>query len=320
MDVPADAAHPDIGQLLGDDAQRAARLVALDLQARVRAAHARLADPDDAHALHDFRVAVRRLRSWLDMDVVLPGKLAPARALKRLRRVSKSTNVSRDHEVLAKWLGGRREALDDGERMAADWLLPWMQARGPAAGSGIGDARHYEGAMDLLDDRLPWYRTLQHVERGPQEAPFAASLAALLRLDVAELRRRVAAAGDEGDVRAIHRVRIAAKRLRYHLEPLAGAVPGVDACLAQLKKLQDLLGDFTDGVVWTEVVHAARGDAPDATIRHGLDRIAARIAKRGAGRLKDIRGHWLGGEPALFAALAAVEGWLDAHRSRTEDA
>jgi CHAD domain-containing protein len=319
MDAPADKGLPDIGQLLGDDAQRAARLVAIDLQARIRAAHARLDDPGDASALHDFRVAVRRLRSWLDIDVVLPGRMAPERALKRLRKVSTATNASRDHEVFAKWLRGRLASLTGDERAAADWLLAILAEPAARPDTGIRGKveRAYARSMELLDDSLPWYRSLHHVERGQQMVPFATSLAALLRLDVAELRRRVTAVADEDDGKAIHRARIAGKRLRYHLEPVAAAVPGVPECLHRLRTLQDLLGDFTDGLVWIDIVREARKEAHDAAVRKGLDRIVARIGKRGARRFRDIRRHWLTGEPTLYAGLAAVEAWLDARAPAT---
>ena len=312
MDAPADESPPDIGQLLGDDAQRAARLVAIQLQAQVRAAHARLADGGDARALHDFRVAVRRLRSWLDVEAVLPAKLVPRRARKELRKVARATNASRDRDVLAKWLAGRRGAMDSGAREAADWLLARIAGAAPDGGPGGRKdmERHYGRAMRLLDDHLPWYRPLRHVRHRHREAPFAASLAGLLRLDVARLRRRMAAVEDEADERAIHRLRVAGKRLRYHLEPLDGAVPGVDACLARLRTLQTLLGDFTDGVVWLDIVQAARAAAPDARIRHGLDRIAARIRKRGARRFRAVRTQWLIAEPPLFATVAALEDRL----------
>lgn len=324
MDAPADKGLPDIGPLLGDDAQRAARLVAIELQARIRAAHARLDDSDDRSALHDFRVAVRRLRSWLDMDMdmVLPRRMVPERALKRLRKISKATNASRDQDVFAKWLRGRLGSLSGDERAAADWLLADLGTPAPRSDAGIRGKveREYARSMELLDDSLPWYRSLHHVERGQQVVSFAASLAALLRLDVAGLRRRVTAVAGEDDGKAIHRARIAGKRLRYHLEPVAAAVPGVPECLQRLRTLQDLLGDFTDGLVWIDIVRAARKEAHDGAVRQGLDRIVARIGKRGARRFRDIRKHWLTGEPALFAGLAAVEAWLDARAPATGEA
>src|SRR5262249_11008069 len=44
---------------------RGARVKAIELLDRVRAERVRLDTPDDEEAVHDFRVALRRLRSWL---------------------------------------------------------------------------------------------------------------------------------------------------------------------------------------------------------------------------------------------------------------
>jgi CHAD domain-containing protein len=51
--------------LLDLPAEEAARLIALSLLDRAAAAAARMADPSDPHALHDFRVATRRLVACL---------------------------------------------------------------------------------------------------------------------------------------------------------------------------------------------------------------------------------------------------------------
>ena len=59
------------GELLDGPAAAGARVLALGRLADAEEAAARLADPADAEALHDFRVAVRRLRSTLRL-------LAPA--------------------------------------------------------------------------------------------------------------------------------------------------------------------------------------------------------------------------------------------------
>ena len=52
-------------ELLDQPAERAARIVALGLLDKAAAARQRLDDPSDNDAIHDFRVAVRRLRSWV---------------------------------------------------------------------------------------------------------------------------------------------------------------------------------------------------------------------------------------------------------------
>lgn len=311
---PVTTPPPLPDDLLDDDAQRAARLVALELQRRVRAARERLAVPDDASALHDFRVAVRRLRSWLDVDRALPGKLAPRRGHTWLRRLAQATNASRDDEVFAEWLTAERASLATQHRAAADWMLSRIGRMRRLAEKELHAEidRDLDRAMALLDARLPRYAVPYDLHRGPQRETFAASMAGLVRSSAARLQRRLAAVNGPEEHDAIHRARIAGKRLRYQLEPVAAQVPGAQACLVRLKVLQDLLGDHHDDGVWLAMVREAIPRTRRANVRTGLRAIMARIEQRSADRYATLADEWLGGTPTLFAALAEVADALAA--------
>src|SRR6478736_6161140 len=76
--------------------------------------HARDDDPD---AVHDFRVAVRRLRSWLqlwgdELDVVVSRKQR-----RRIRELAHATGPARDLQVHLEWLRGE-EASATGRALA----------------------------------------------------------------------------------------------------------------------------------------------------------------------------------------------------------
>ena len=300
--------------LLDDDAQRAARLVAQELQARVRASRARLPDPDDASALHDFRVATRRLRSWLDVESVLPDVLAPGRAHRWLKRLAQATNASRDDEVFAEWLTAERPRLATRHRGAADWMLSRIGRLRRLAERELHAEidRDLDRAMAVLDDCLLRYAVPHDLHRGPQRETFAASLSGLVRSSTARLQRRLSAVNGPEDHAAIHRARIAGKRLRYQLEPVADVVPGVAACLVRLKVLQDLLGDHHDDGVWLALVHEALPRAPRVNLRLGLRAIIARIEQRTADRYATLSDEWLNGATTLFAELNAIGAWLAA--------
>src|SRR4051794_18063096 len=62
---PEDPRVPLPDYLLDLPAEEAARLIALSLLDRAAAAAARMTDPSDPQALHDFRVATRRLVACL---------------------------------------------------------------------------------------------------------------------------------------------------------------------------------------------------------------------------------------------------------------
>ena len=60
---------------------------------------------------------------------------------------------------------------------------------------------------------------------------------------------------EPAEVERHHRMRIAAKRLRYTMELFRPAYEGdLDACLLAMKKLQDLLGDLHDCDVWLQLL------------------------------------------------------------------
>lgn len=272
--------------LLTDDAQRGARLVALELLGRIRAAHGRLGDAADREALHDFRVAVRRLRSWLRVEDGLPHPMVPARAHRRLRRLARATNPGRDDEVLAAWLGTLRSSLPTRHRGALSWLEERVtQHQAVAEGDlALEIARDLERVEQLLDARLQRYESPMDVTRGSLEEPFGAMLAGRVRAGTATLARRLQQIRDGSDAEAVHRARIAGKRVRYHLEPVADLVPGVREVIERFKQLQDVLGDHHDAHVWKARVHAALAEAPTLAIREGVLAVLAQIDAYGAER------------------------------------
>src|SRR6476469_6390304 len=106
-----------------DPAKRAARVVALGLLRDVLTARDRLDDPSDDEALHDFRVALRRLRTWLRafrpvLRDTLRGKL-----VRRLGEIADATGASRDLEVRIEWIDRSRRQLRGDERKGASWLI-----------------------------------------------------------------------------------------------------------------------------------------------------------------------------------------------------
>src|SRR5258708_4565997 len=108
---PASAMADDtlVAELLKQPVDRAAREVALGLLEQADEAGKRLDHPDDPEALHDFRVAVRRLRSWLRAyKEPLRGSVS-GKHRDVLRAVAHATNAGRDAEVHVEWLRARAE-------------------------------------------------------------------------------------------------------------------------------------------------------------------------------------------------------------------
>src|SRR5918998_1337794 len=89
--------------LLDRFADEATRLLALTYLDEIALAERRLADPQDAEALHDFRVALRRLRSCIRAyRNELKGSVSK-RMRRSLRELMLVTNEGRDAEVHLEW-------------------------------------------------------------------------------------------------------------------------------------------------------------------------------------------------------------------------
>jgi CYTH domain-containing protein len=79
----------------------------------------------------------------------------------------------------------------------------------------------------------------------------------LIREHASELRDLLSQIESAHDEKEAHAARIAAKRLRYLLEPLGKSVAGVKPQIKELKRLQDILGELNDAHVMSVEIAAA---------------------------------------------------------------
>lgn len=252
--------------------QRGTRSIALTMLEDAERELHRLSTAPDDEALHDFRVAIRRLRSWLRAHRQTLGAGAPRSALRRLRRVARDTNGRRDAEVFHAWLSGALPAVTRRDRPGLQWLLAAVGDDLRAGAAQEGDVfADFASAAESLREALPFFQVTHHLEDGAREVPFAAALAGTVRVHASTLERRLERVHGEEDQATIHRARIAGKRLRYILEPVAPHLAGGAAVIAQLKGMQDSLGGLNDLHVW-------RGDLRKR-FEHASEEEARRLAE-----------------------------------------
>jgi CHAD domain-containing protein/CYTH domain-containing protein len=301
-----------IDALLGRPAQEGVRTRALELLEAARVERGRLDDASDVEAVHDFRVALRRLRSLLKAYRARLGRKVD-KVRRELGDIADATGTARDAEVQLEWLGGQRTHLTPARRRALDWLCARLEEQ-KQSGYGAVRARAAHDFDDLLGAAR---RRLGRFERdlsAPEEPPLAAALAELLVECSEALAARLAEVDSAADEERAHEARILGKQLRYLLEPLADSELGgtaTKAAIKDLKSLQDILGELHDAHVLGHVVQEAMvefaaerarrlgalvfdkkpADAPP-DLRPGLVAIAERVRDRRDGlyrRLVQLR-------------------------------
>lgn len=245
------------------------------------------AEPDP-EAIHDARVAVRRLRSDLRSFLPLFDRDWAADFRERLRWLADGLGAARDLDVLIARLARDIERLPAADRaLAASALAPLRAARDAAyrrVASMLDDPRYASLLGELVDALREPRLSVRAVE------PWREVAADVLRDAWRPLRRAARRAGDDPDDALLHRVRIKAKRLRYAAEalvPLAG--DGAARLAAAIEALQTVLGEQHDAVVARERLRRERFDARTAFVAGELAALEHGAASAGAGRW---RGCW----------------------------
>lgn len=238
----------DSGDLLAAAPAPGAATVALQWLAAAQAAAARLARAEDDEALHDFRVALRRLRSTLRLYRPELGRSVPARMRRRVKKMTRATNAARDAEVQLAWLQGARLRLTPPERLARNW---WRNRLVERRDGGYQSVR--------VRTLAAFHATAPHVERALTRIAAGGAngdVGGFARVTGERLQTTAQALGEAlGKIRAvtdtgeIHAARIAGKRLRYLLEPVAPALPGGRAAIREMKRFQDEFGLLNDTLV-----------------------------------------------------------------------
>ena len=279
----------------------------------------RLENSADTEALHDFRVAARRLRTHIEAHHLGIGKRRRDKLLERLGELVSTTNPTRDHEVQRQWLERqvRRKGLPKLQREGLNLVLHAMNrsAIDHVSPTSVGREFRRIGRAFKLDRLGSLNGRGADAARGRRLSAVAAS--AMLK-NATILRRQLGKLGSLDDVKATHRARLAVKRLRYLVEPLEPLMPGARRIIHDLKRMQDRLGDLRDLQIlethftvkvgeaagrWSKrLVAAGAQDARVAAITRGTPENRAcyalaagmqRIRREGRREFKALEKRWL---------------------------
>lgn len=239
--------------LLARSPEETARRLCLRILEEASIALTRMDEPSDKEALHDFRVALRRLRSLMRAyQAYLRGSQAK-KLRQRLKALAGSTNLARDVEVQIDWLDKATATLGEPGASGAHVLISVLAERQATTPSPETLRREFRPLRRDLSRALSRVRLSEEQDA----ANFVQATADVIREHAALLQSSLATAHSAEDAELLHRARIEAKRLRYVIEPLQHELSGARALVKRLKSLQDLLGELQDTRVLTEEISAA---------------------------------------------------------------
>ncbi len=208
-------------------------------------------DPD---AIHDFRVASRRLQQVLDLLFPTPKSAEIRRLRRRIRKCRRLFSDVRNCDVLIAHAGRQLRAARPVRRDAWEAFAAYLRVRREKEHArALRRLSHLNLAEVYVHLRKSFALDQQEPDSDKAEAQAASHSSPHERLSDEMQRvwqafaaRCEQAEGEKGGA-AIHACRIAAKRLRYLSEVVDKAgVKGAREPLEWLRKVQDLLGGWHD--------------------------------------------------------------------------
>ncbi|WP_276208754.1 CYTH and CHAD domain-containing protein [Caulobacter sp. 17J65-9] len=237
-------------------------------------------------AVHQARVALRRLRAAMSLFKAQFIDLESIRLKDEMKRVAGALGDARDLDVFEGELHADGAEPEEMEALNAAFLRRRESAY-DAAVAALSDPAFVRLTFDIL----AWLHAGAWRETPAAQRP-------VLELAADELTRRRKKLRKQGPQlhkltpEARHQVRIQAKKLRYGAEffgSLAAGAKGrkrAEAFIGALKPVQDALGEMNDVAAQGKLVRSlCEGAAPGAAFAAGA--IAARRAREGRNLLRD---------------------------------
>ncbi|HEY2916928.1 MAG TPA: CHAD domain-containing protein [Candidatus Limnocylindrales bacterium] len=231
---------------------------------RLLAADATIRDPEATPDLKRYRVASRRLRAALRTFDDGFSKREGSRLRDGLTEIADATGTVRDLDVrIAGLTAWARERGDDDAAAVLPLQEEWAAARAVAARELLVHmaTRRHERVLDELVSIVE-----AESRRGPEvgDRPIGLRAGSMAWTDYERLIANDASIR-WADLRALHRARIEAKRLRYLLEFLGDLIgPERQLLVARLVALQDHLGALNDAAIAAAATRAFLGHPPTA--------------------------------------------------------
>lgn len=220
--------------------------------------------PEEIEHAHQLRVATRRARAALQLFEDLLPRKRTRRIGKSLRELRQAAGEARDLDVLGQRLG---KVAQEAPQSSLQPMVEQLQIRRRQAQEPLIQAFHkirrakFKSRSRALVKRLRW-------PHATPEPAFADAVRARLTPLVEQFFQ--AAREDLSNPKALHRMRVCGKQLRYSMELLAGAFDEFfrEELYPIFEAVQEKLGAINDHVVGIQLLSAwlERGDGPSQEI------------------------------------------------------
>jgi CHAD domain-containing protein len=251
-------------------------------------------------ALHDYRVALRRLRSCLRSYRRALRSTLSRKNLRRLRRLAHGTNRSRDLEVQLAWLSEQRDRAGEAERPGVGWVFERLTAAQREAEKAMQelDVWIFPRLRNRLLAQLTEFHTTIRLDGSLPPRSTAVATGILVREASERLKDRLLKIHGYSSEIPIHRARIAGKHLRYLVEPFTQSVPQGEAVVDRLKQLQDGFGEVHDAHLFLtelrEMLPAADGvSSGSSNFLPGMETLMNMVEARGRQAFEAVAREWL---------------------------
>ena len=232
----------------------------------------------DTEFLHDFRVAIRRTRSALgQIKSVFPQNTA-SRFKKDFSFVGKLSNQLRDLDVYLLKEDAYKAMLPAVLRNDIDPLFDYLKKKRSKALKHVISGFESNKYRQILQD---WEAFLDEPLQDPPVASNAnVPIITLARKGIYKQYQRIVKDGSQilenTDNEKLHALRIECKKLRYLMEFFSSLFPRkkINILIAQLKTLQDNLGDFNDLCVQEKYLLNIAEELPATGQKHKKVRVA----------------------------------------------
>jgi CHAD domain-containing protein len=270
---------------------------------RERALHKQLAVAleGDGHAVHQARVATRRLREALPvLGASLPRKRV-RKLRKRMRMLTQLFGAVRERDVALKMLDSHELAGLDPS--GAERVRALVHDGRNTARHRLTDALDAHKVARWLADVKAFEQELGALPAEQRDAAWPVVLARRLLKRTERLRRAVNDAGMLFVSERLHAVRVALKQLRYAVE-LAAELGRrkLDATVDELKLNQDTLGELHDLDMLMSYVEGALEAEIEPHVRASLLTLQTRLeAER-----HDLHAKYLAAQPSLLVLIDRI--------------